>query len=426
MPAKRRLLLLLDGVAHERFASVCGRGCFRRFTRPARVISVFPTLTDPAYDLFFGTGPTPGYEAGYFDREANRMRPALWDYVRGLNEAWVRHSDYRLGFVEDGIMYLAPRRVFRAELKRARRIFERRWRSGAQQIVLYILSTDALGHMLSPEEIDAELLRLDAWLEGLFTEFGAGLDVALVSDHGLAKLPAGQARVRKYDLNSALKQAGLRIRKCLRQTGDVVVPQFGLLDVVRMYAHDVPTRERVVAALRDRPEIEVVAAREGEHIGVYAGAQAGAAISRTDNDGVRRFAYRPSRGDPLRLDEACRRMRDGGWLDDEGFARPEGWLAASAELDFPNAPQRLWEGMFTLTREQPDVVLSLSDGWFVGSGLLSRFVRMQGTHGGLHRRVTETLATTTSSEVPSPIDLPGVAGHLRDVFGWMPADANRW
>jgi hypothetical protein len=64
--------------------------------------------------------------------------------------------------------------------------------------------------------------------------------------------------------------------------------------------------------------------------------------------------------------------------------------------------------------------VSLADGWYTGSGLLSYFVRMQGTHGGLHRRAGETFAMSTSFELPSPIGLEELSLIIRRQHGWQP------
>jgi len=65
-------------------------------------------------------------------------------------------------------------------------------------------------------------------------------------------------------------------------------------------------------------------------------------------------------------------------------------------------------------------VVSLSERWYVGSGAFSRFVRMHGTHGGLHRRVSETFAMATGFEFPTPLLLADVRTHLERSAHWQP------
>jgi hypothetical protein len=414
------LVVLLDGVAYERVHGLYAAGRFRRFRPPARLISVFPTLTDPAYDLLFGTGPTPGYEAGYFDRQANRLTGALRTYLRGGNEAWVRHVDYRLSFLKDAIMYLFPKWVYRSELARARRVLNRRLRAGSRQVVLYILSTDGLAHMLAPAEIDMQLLVLERWIERVAGDWGDELDMVLLSDHGLGRLPPDCTHIQRFDLGAALRAAGLRLVKRLQRPGDVALPLFGLLDVARLHTFDADTRQRAVGVLRGRAEVELVAERDGDRVRVFTAGATAAIRCRCDALGAPRYSYEPEVGDALRLAEACRALRRAGQMDAAGFATGAAWLAATADADFPAAPERLWEAFFSICREQPDTVVSLTERWYVGSGLLSRFVRLQGTHGGLHRRGTETFAMATSLNLPSPLDLRQLAEFLRRELGWPP------
>jgi hypothetical protein len=412
-----RMLLLLDGVAWERLSATHARGSFAAFHAPARLISVFPTLTDPAYDSFFGTGPTPGYEAGHFDRARNRLHFGLLDYVRGRNEAWVRHCDYRLNFIEDAIMYLFPRQVFHSELRRARKVLERRLAAGAEQVTLYLLSTDGLGHMLKPGEIENELALLSTWIDQIAQDY-PGLEIVMLSDHGIGTVPAGCPWLERFDLAGVLTEAGLHLAARLAQPGDVVLPALGLLDVARLHTFDALTTERVVAALRDRPEIELIATKNGDRIVVSAGRATGVIRAKAGPANKRWYSYESQAGDPLELASALSTLAARGALHSGNFASAEDWLNASADCAYSSAPVRLWEGMCGLCREQPDVIVSLTERWYTGSGLLSKFVKMQGTHGGLHRRVSETFAMATGLDFPSPTDLAQVAAQLR-AAGWQ-------
>jgi hypothetical protein len=412
------MVMLLDGVAYERIRGLYDAGRFRRFRPPARLISVFPTLTDPAYDLLFGTGPTPGYEAGYFDRRTNRLTRALWTYLRGANEAWVRHVDYRLSFLADAIMYLLPRWVYGYELRHARRVLDRRLAAGQRQVALYILSTDGLAHMLSPCGIDTQLARLDEWVEKAVAYHRGELDVVMLSDHGLGQVPPDCPHLGRFDLSTVLRATGLRVVRRLRRPGDVALPLFGLLDVARLHTYDADTRRRAIAVLRERPEIEILAEQDGDCLRIYGNGGAALIGCRGNDAGMAEYSYERTVGDPLRLADARVVLRKAGQMDGAGFASGAAWLAATADHPFPAAPSRLWAGIFSISREQPDIVVSLTERWYVGSGLLSRFVRMQGTHGGLHRRATETFAMTTCLDLPSPLDLPELGRVLRREFGW--------
>jgi hypothetical protein len=420
-PSRRPLLvLLLDGVAYERMRGLYDAGRFRLFRPPARLISVFPTLTDPAYDVLFGTGPTPGYEAEYFDRAANRLSDGVGFYLRGGNERWARYTDYRLNFLEDAVMYLTPRSVYGSELRRAREVLDRRLKAGAPSVVIYLLSTDAVGHMLPPAEIDVELARLDAWVERTVYEWRGQIEIVMLADHGMSAPDLAGEHLSLWDLPRVLRDAGFRVTDRLERPGDVVVPLFGLLDLARLHTYDAATRRQVSEVLRQRDEVEVLAARDSDAVRVYT--KTGAAVVRccTDGRGGLLYSFEATEGDPLGLADACAALRVAGRMDAAGFASARAWLEATGEHAFPAAPPRLWDGLFSISREQPDVVLSLNERFYVGSGVFSRLTRLHGTHGGLQRRATETFVMTTSVAVPSPCDLPAVRDHLDREFGWEP------
>ncbi|MEW6199016.1 MAG: alkaline phosphatase family protein [Planctomycetota bacterium] len=419
------LLLLLDGVAYERIRGLYDAGHFRLFHPPARLVSVFPTLTDPAYDGLFGTGPTPGFEPGFFDRGRNRLRNAFVWHLFGWNEIWVRHVDYRMPFIEDALMYLFPRWVYPRELRRGRRVLDARLASGRTLAVVYILSTDGLGHMLRPAAIDQELRRLDAWIERAVHDHRGQLDVVALADHGMGRVPAGCAHLRAFDLRGVLRAAGLHVGRRLRRPGDVILPVFGLLDVARLHTFDAATRDRAAAAVRACPEVELVAVRDGERVRVLAADEEAEIECREgDTDGPL-FSYRVLGGDPLRLVSAVAALRAAPSTPPTALGTAREWLRHTAKAPCPVAPPRLWDAFFTVSREQPDVIVSLNDRCFVGSGVLSRFVRMQGTHGGLHRRATETFIMSTRVTPPSPMYWADVGPWLSREYGWRADAASR-
>jgi len=406
------LLVLLDGVAYDRMDRLWEAGHFRLFHHPACVVSTFPTLTDPAYDAFFGCGPTPGYEAGYFDRSQNRLTDGVATYLQNENERWVRYADYRINVLRDAFMYLFPRRTFAGELKRGWRALKRRFAAANRDAVIYFLSTDGLGHMCSSAEIDHELLKLDAWIERVVYQYRGEVEIVMLADHGMSAM-----RQQRFALKKTLRAAGLNLVSHLEKPGDVAVPLFGLLDVARIHTYDDATRDQVLAACAARPEIELVAWRDGDSVFLRT-ADGEARIQTHETGHSRIYRYEPIDGDPLSLADRLAASAEAAALDADGFASEAFWLRLTAGDDFPNAVPRLWDGMFTLSDERPNVVLSLANGWFVGSGFLASFVEMSGTHGGLHRRASLTFAMTTSGTIPGLTDLSDFYKWTCEHFEW--------
>ncbi len=396
------IVLLLDGVAYDRVAALYDAGRFRLLRPPARLISTFPSLTDVAYDQFFGTGPTPGFEAGYFDRAANRETAGASVYLAGENERWIGAVDYRMSFLRDALMYLMPQSTYTAELNNARRVLDRRLAAGARQVVLYLLSTDGLGHMVSAERMEQRLADLDAWIERAAYDWRGEVEFVVLADHGNTTTPP-----TRFDIHRRLREAGLRVGKRLDRSGDVCVPLFGLLDMARIHTFDDATRDRVVATLRGRAEISVLAWREGA-----------AAIIETADGAARvtageggRYRCEVIRGDPLGLSAACA----------GGAERSAGeWLHATRASEHPAAAPRLWDAFFRVSLERPDVIVSLSPDAFVGSGFFSALTRMQGTHGGLSREASESFLMSGAADIPATLFLADTSDVLRERFGWPP------
>ena len=76
-------MLVLDGVPYRTVTALRAEGRFRAFRDPARMISTFPSLTNPAMIEILRAEDSPGYEDHYFDRERNRMVGGIQDRMRG-------------------------------------------------------------------------------------------------------------------------------------------------------------------------------------------------------------------------------------------------------------------------------------------------------------------------------------------------------
>lgn len=396
------IVLLLDGVAYDRVRALYNAGRFRLLRPPTRVISTFPSLTDVAYDQFFGTGPTPGFEAGYFDRSANRETAGASVYLAGENERWIAAVDYRMSFLRDALMYLTPQSTYTAELNNARRVLDRRLRAGARQVVLYLLSTDGLGHMVSAEHMERRLTELDAWIERAAYDWRGEVEFVVLADHGNTTTPP-----TRFDIHRILRDAGLRVAKRLDRSGDVCVPLFGLLDMARIHTYDDATRDRVVQTLRGRPEVSVLAWREGD----AAVLESTDGLARVTAGAGYRYRCEVIRGDPLQLSAVCA----------AGAERSaDEWLQATRDSEHPAAPPRVWDAFFRVSTEKPDVIVSLSANAFVGSGFFSALTRMHGTHGGLSRQASEAFLMCGASDLPATLFLADTSDALRERFGWPP------
>jgi hypothetical protein len=408
---ERHLFLLLDGVPYDLIAELWGEGRFRLFHRPGLVISPLPSLTDVSFAKLLGAPRPPGYESAYFSRCHNRLTNGSQTYLRGANEPWRSALDYRLSFIEDAIMYIFPAYVFRRELENARRAL---LRSDSPHPVLYILSTDGLGHMLKRSQVLAYLRLLDRWIERIVYEHGARLQVTVLADHGNSFVPT-----RPLALSAAFKKAGLRAGRSLRAPGDVVLPQFGLIDFAAVYVFDDDTRTRVVETCNALEGVELVCYRQQAPDRVVV-------IHRNQQAVIRRaeappaYSYEMVSGDPLELAPMLESLTRAGLLDEKGFAPDSAWLQQTAEHVFPDPLHRIWEALHDNTDNPADVLLSLAPGWHVGDPSLDAWVKMEGTHGGLRDRSSNTFIMSTAFEVPAYLRPSEVPALVRRTIPWKP------
>src|SRR5215470_9326373 len=106
----RRLVIILDGVPYEAIAKLKAEGRFRRFNAPARLISTFPSLTNPAMIDILHAEDSPGYEDHYYDRESNRLLGTIQDRLNGgkfIRGTFRETFDYHAPAFKGSLAYIA-------------------------------------------------------------------------------------------------------------------------------------------------------------------------------------------------------------------------------------------------------------------------------------------------------------------------------
>ena len=105
--------------------------------------------------------------------------------------------DYRLSPWSDGQTYVSPVNCFRQELHDARKVLDK---SDSDRVVVYILSTDAVCHILEWQAAKRELLELDRWIERIFFDYRANIHITMFADHGNNFIPS-----RRIELERGLR-----------------------------------------------------------------------------------------------------------------------------------------------------------------------------------------------------------------------------
>ncbi len=156
----RRLLLCLDGVPHKLIEGERSRGLLDGFKSPARLLSPFPTMTNVALSAMLGATPPAGYESLYFDRKARELRGGISKYVGRrtpdkVPSSYMEELDYQEPLPFEFLIYVAPEKVWRADMQR----FRERFKAARQNrdYFAFLKATDGLLHAQGPKRLAVAL-----------------------------------------------------------------------------------------------------------------------------------------------------------------------------------------------------------------------------------------------------------------------------
>jgi hypothetical protein len=385
----RRLVVVLDGVPYQTIADLRAEGRFRRFHEPARLISTFPSLTNPAMIEILHEADSPGYEDHFYDRDVNRLRGTIQDRLQGgrfIQGTFRETFDYHAPAFKGALAYLAAplgaELVAQLDLAAFREAFRR---SNAPVFVAYIGETDSLAHLGGEIPLKAFLRTMDRAIEELMAESNGRLEVEMFSDHG-----------NRYDeyqhvkLNDALRAAGFVTEKSVVSAHSVVLPKHGLVGASVLFTRP-ENRARAAEAGATTTGVDFAVYPSGDDTLELIGRRGRARIARRGDQ----YRYEDLGGDPLRLTAILAGMQSRGALDPDGFASREAWWQATQAHVYADPPRRLFDGFGRHIRHRADVIVSYDDGYLIGSPTLTFFARMRATHGNLLRGESEAFAIST-------------------------------
>lgn len=401
------VVIILDGVPFEVIRELYDQGRFRLFAPPSRLISVFPALTDLALARVFRAGPCLGYEALYYDIQRNRLSNANDVYLSGRNAPWTPAVDYRCSTNWDALAYLDPSAVWRHELDGfARTIAEAQ--SGTTR--MYSVATAGLGTRGGREAIREYLETIEALCEQVTWQRRGKVRFTLLADHG-----HGLTACKRISLKPALRAAGLRISKSIRDQADVVMPTYGLVTCAVIHT---PSPEKAAEAVLKHQATDLVMCRAarpadaGTPAPIIVRNRTGEAeIHRLDD----RFVYRAISADPLGLLPVLDRLVAEGKVAADGTVADRDWFEATTTHPYPDALHRIWCAFEPgcLVDNPADVIVSLKDGYACGSKFFSFFVDVESTHGALSTRGSTTFIMSNAVSLPPVLRMEDVGGALR-------------
>jgi hypothetical protein len=384
----RRLLLCLDGVPHKLIEGERSRGLFDSFKAPTHLLSPFPTMTNVALSAMLGATPPAGYESLYFDRKARELRGGISKYVGRrtpdkVPSSYMDELDYQEPLPFEFLIYVAPEKVWRADMQR----FRERFRAAPQNrdYFAFLKATDGLLHAQGPARLAVALESLDKILKEIRSHCGDETEIVMFSDHGM-----NLEENRRIPLASTLRRRGFQ----------VVIPAFGLCSYAALYcAEDViPEVARASAEVKgvdftvykDAAEVVVESVRGQARIQHEAS---------TDS-----YKYVMVSGDPLQLSPFP-----------DTFATDATWFERTAGHRYPNALANIYKSIFTpRVKHTADVLVSMDDGYYYGWTAFGRFVRLRATHGNALQASSNAFLMSTHRQFPTFVRADDAKSLLRN------------
>jgi hypothetical protein len=390
---KRWLIICLDGVPLSIMQSLWKRGYFHEFAAPSAAISSLPSDTETALTEALHAMSAPGYEHDYYDRAANRMRGGALVTISGAGIPYIQTLDYDTNGWFKILSYLAPRWVYRSDLRRFNTKFQA---SHAPVFVAHVATSDALLHVRTAEQADPLLIEFDSAVRKLYGDAHGELGIIVFSDHGNT-----QTLSESVSVESFLASRGWRIRDSLSGPRDVVIPSYGLVGFAAIYCQP-ELVEHLAEDLRGVQGADFIFSGDPAHgrANIRAAGSDSTALLEWSPDG-RRYRYTAHSGDPLGLAPAFDDLRVQRKLDSGGFAKDEDLLAATASSRYPDSAARIRAWATNHVRNRADVLISFKPGYDHGSRIFSHIVKLVGTHGGLEKSASLGFAMATYPLAPS-------------------------
>jgi hypothetical protein len=278
--------------------------------------------------------------------------------------------DYQEPLPFEFLIYVAPEKIWRADMQR----FRERFRAAPQDrdYFAFLKATDGLLHAQGPDRLAIALESLDKILREIQQYCGDEIEIVMFSDHGM-----NLEENRRANLASTLHRRGFR----------VVIPAFGLCSYAAIYCHDADQIPEIAVA-----SVEVT----GIDFAVYKDA---ADVVLESERGRARIEYQPDTesyryvmagGDPLELGSF-----------DNGFASEDVWFERTAGHRYPNALPNIYKSLFTpRVKHTADILLSLKDGYYYGWTPFGRFVRLAATHGNALQASSNAFLMSTNRQFP--------------------------
>lgn len=385
----RRLLLGLDGVPHKLMEEAKSRGMFDSFGSPARLLSPFPTMTNVALSAMLGASPPAGYESLYFDRTAGELRGGIRKYLGRrtpdkIPSSYMDDLDYQEPLMFEFLIYVAPEKIWRADMQR----FRERFRAAPpnRDYFAFLKATDGLLHAQGPDRLAIALASLDKILREIQEYCGSETEIVMFSDHGM-----NLEENRRVNLASTLQRRGYK----------VVIPAFGLCSYAALYCRDTNLLPEIAQASAEVPGVDFAVYKDGANVAL----ESKRGRARIEYQAATKsYRYVAINGDPLEL----------GSVNIE-FETEAVWFERTAGHRYPNALPNIYMSLFTSrVKHTADILISMEDGYYYGWSPFGRFVRLAATHGNALQASSNAFLMSTHRQFPAFVRADDAKALLRN------------
>ncbi|MEM9419534.1 MAG: hypothetical protein AAGA25_10865 [Planctomycetota bacterium] len=392
------LIVLIDSIPYDalmrslaqRPSSVWGA-----FHRPVKVIAPYPSMSAVCFSDILHAPPMPGAINKHYDPrpQHNGVNNLINKRLGGYRNPWQQRLHYNIDYSDNSSAWLKPRPWLKVEFERARQAFDA---SPDRTTIVYIATASAMLMKHGQAGLDESLDELERFLLQIMYERKGAVQISVMSDHG-----HNLAKTTWIDVEKLLEDTGFRVTDQNKRPDDVFVEMDGLMTWFGVHTSQPEAVSE--ALLANLPEVETIAFMDGPDILVRN--PGGTARITMDN---RRLTYAPQNGDPLDY---------GDELSNVSLSRDE-WFERTADHLFPDAPARLWDAFHGQTRNSPQVMVTLRDGYCAGIEWFTWVIDPLSTHGGLNQVNSAAFLMTTKR----PLEGPLRAAETMDAIqpGWVP------
>jgi len=333
-------------------------------------------MTNVALSAMLGATPPAGYESLYFDRKARELRGGISKYVGRrtpdkVPSSYMDELDYQEPLAFEFLIYVAPEKVWRADMQR----FRERFRAAPQNrdYFAFLKATDGLLHAQGPARLAVALESLDKILKEIQSYCGNETEIVMFSDHGM-----NLEDNRRVALASTLQRGGFK----------VVIPAFGLCSYAALYCQDEDVIPEVARASVEVTGVDFAVYKDAADV-VVESARGQARIEYESMTGSYRYVM--VSGDPLQLSSFG-----------QAFAPDAIWFERTAGHRYPNALANIYKSLFTpRVKHTADVLISMNDGYYYGWSPFGRLVRLRATHGNALQASSNAFLMSTHRDFPA-------------------------